>query len=112
MHRFILNPPKDKVIDHIDYCRHDNRKINLRICTDQENTRNEVLAINNTSGKTGVCYESSTSNWRAYININNKSVKLGTFNTFEDALKVRLKAEKEIFGEFRNKEQELKYGQI
>lgn len=37
MHRFILNPPKKLMIDHINGDGLDNRRANLRVCTQQEN---------------------------------------------------------------------------
>lgn len=40
LHRYLMNPPSDMVIDHINHCRHDNRKSNLKICTQKENMKN------------------------------------------------------------------------
>lgn len=40
LHRYLMNPPDDMVVDHINHCRCDNRKNNLRICTQQENMFN------------------------------------------------------------------------
>jgi len=88
-------------IDHIDHDLTNNRKSNLRACTCRENTMNKNLAINNKSGKTGVCKE-STGKWCAYITENNKNIKLGRFNDFESAYKARIEAEIKIFGEFQN----------
>jgi hypothetical protein len=41
MHRFIMNPPHDKCVDHIDGNGLNNRRANLRICTLQENSCNK-----------------------------------------------------------------------
>lgn len=40
LHRFIMNPPNDMVVDHINRQKTDNRKTNLRICTQKENMQN------------------------------------------------------------------------
>jgi len=53
-HRYALDCPEDKVIDHINRCPFDNRIDNLRICTHRENARNQSKHSTNTSGTTGV----------------------------------------------------------
>ena len=40
LHRFLMNCPDDKVVDHINHDITDNRKSNLRICTQKENMQN------------------------------------------------------------------------
>ena len=40
MHRIILNPPEGMCVDHIDGDGLNNRRSNLRICTQAENVRN------------------------------------------------------------------------
>lgn len=101
MHRLIMSPPKDKVIDHINGNPLDNRRCNLRICTQAENLRNSKLCINNVSGHTGVCWEKRSQKWSAEIQINGKSIKLGRFAKKEDAVKKRKEAEIKYFKEFR-----------
>ena len=101
MHRIVLglNPSdEDKVVDHIKHNTLDNRKKMLRITTMKNNLRNKSLSKNNKSGTTGV-REIQNGRWEAYI-WDGGSIKLGTFNTFEDALIARRNAEKEHFGEY------------
>lgn len=100
LHRFIMNPPKDMCVDHINGNPLDNRKSNLRICTIQENSRNVKRYSHNTSGLTGVHYSKEFNNWSANIIYDNVCYHLGTFNNREDAIKSRLDAEKKYFGEF------------
>jgi hypothetical protein len=41
MHRYIMDPPAHLHIDHINHCRSDNRRHNLRLVTRSENQRNQ-----------------------------------------------------------------------
>ena len=98
-----MNCPDDMVVDHINLNPLDNRKMNLRICTKQQNEMNRPLRNNNTSGITGVSLYKQTNKWRAYIEYNQKYIHLGLFDTKEDAIKARKQAEIKYFGEYRNK---------
>ena len=100
LHRFIMNCPKDMVVDHINHNTLDNRKFNLRICTQHENTFNKKENGNDK----GVFLRGNK--WIAQISYNYKNIYLGRFDTYEEALKVRKEAEIKYFGEFRNKENE------
>jgi hypothetical protein len=46
MHRLIMSPPHDKVIDHKNRDGLDNRRSNLRICTQRENMYNRAPTVN------------------------------------------------------------------
>lgn len=91
--------------DHKDRNELNNRKYNLRPCTQQENSRNRSKASNNTSGIIGVNFDKRKSKWRAYISVNKKQQFLGYFDNKDDAICARLKAEKDIFGAFAPQEQ-------
>ena len=41
LHRFVIDAPKNKIIDHINHNVLDNRKNNLRICTQNDNAKNK-----------------------------------------------------------------------
>ena len=43
LHRFLMKPSGDKVVDHINHNRTDNRRANLRVCTVAENNRNRLI---------------------------------------------------------------------
>ena len=67
LHRFIMNPSNDMVVDHINHNPLDNRKENLRICTQQQNLFNQNSLRNNTSGFTGICWLKSRKKWLVQI---------------------------------------------
>lgn len=99
LHRLLTNVEDGMVVDHINRIRHDNRKKNLRICTQAENMRNTSLGVNNRSGVKGVRMVDNNK-WIAEITFKRKRYFLGGFNKIEDAIKKRRIAEIEFFGEF------------
>lgn len=80
-------------IDHINGIRVDNRIVNLRVVSKQENQRNMKKPSNNTSGVVGVRWESSRARWFAYISLEGVMKNLGRFNCLGQALKARREAE-------------------
>ena len=104
LHRFIINCPEDKVVDHINGDTLDNRKCNLRICSNQQNCMNANLSKNNTSGYTGVIWHKLSQKWQSEIRVDGKHIYLGLFINLEDAIEARKQAEIKYFGEYRNKE--------
>lgn len=87
-------------VDHINHDTRDNRKCNLRIVTHQQNLFNNKLRKDNTSGVTGVCYLSGINKYMASITYNNKTINLGCYDCFEDAVSKRKYAENKYFGEY------------
>lgn len=100
MHQLVLSDSTE--VDHIhgELSRNNNRKENLRPCTHQENMMNIGLRSNNTSGATGVFWVANRNKWKSEIIYNNKIIRLGYFNDFEEAVKARKDAEEKYFGEF------------
>ena len=86
--------------DHINRNPFDNRKTNLRPCSQSENARNKSIPSHNSSNVIGVSWRKDRQKWRAFIQINNTYRHLGYFISKNDAIKTRLLAEKEYFGEF------------
>lgn len=99
-HRIVTDCPDDLVPDHINGKRFDNRKCNLRIATRCQNNMNMRLSRNNTSGVKGVNFDKRLQQWRSRIGVNKKTIELGYFDKFEDAVKARKEAEEKYFGEF------------
>lgn len=85
-------PPLE--IDHINGVKSDNRMCNLRSVTHSKNGRNQKLRASNTSGVMGVCWYKGRAKWQAVINVNKKRRNLGYFDFKDDAIRVRLAAEK------------------
>jgi hypothetical protein len=97
LHRWIMNPKKGEYVDHIDGNTLDNRRQNLRICTNAANLRNGKIRPNNNSGITGVWRDKSRNKWVAEIKVNYKKISLGRFDNIKDASKARKQAEKKYF---------------
>jgi hypothetical protein len=90
-----------KYQDHINRNAFDNRKSNLRDASRSQNNMNRGTNKNNKSGITGVYKHSKDKNcWCSCIRINGKQTHLYYGTSFEEAVKARLQAEKEYYGEF------------
>jgi HNH endonuclease len=81
-------------IDHINGIRTDNRIANLRDVVNAENSRNMAMSKSNSSGVTGVYYHKQTGKWCAQIRAFGKTVGLGLFQSFSDAVIARKAAER------------------
>lgn len=104
--RLIMNcTDLNLVVDHISGNGFDNRKSNLRICTQSQNTLNKSFVKNNTTGFVGISPEKRPerkAKFNAEIRINNKKIYIGSYKLLEEAVYARWIAELILFGEFRN----------
>ena len=100
LHRLIVNAQKGDIVDHINHKKYDNRKVNLRVASQEYNMMNAETRSDNTSGRKGVWRDKRTGNWVAEIYVNKKKINLGHFKRFEDAVKAREKGEEKYFGEW------------
>ena len=105
-HSYVLNefPTKDRICDHVNRNKLDNRKQNLRIVTKTENNYKQKKYKNNKSGHTGVYFQPSINKWTALIGYNNTNYNCGSFDTYEEAVKAREQKELELYGFNRDKE--------
>ena len=87
MHRLLKDCPKNRVIDHRNGNGLDNRKCNLKICTQKENTNNQKLSSNNTSGYRNICWNRINKTWDVQI----KHKRIGQYNELKDAVIARNK---------------------
>lgn len=82
--RLLLPPPPGMVTDHINGCKLDNRRANLRIASPRQNAMNSrVEKRGEDCPYRGV--RRSLQRWKASIRVEGKRVYLGTFDTPETA---------------------------
>lgn len=98
LHRLVLG--KKRRIDHKDGNPLNNRKNNLRVCTNAENCRNAKLSASNTSGYKGVSWNKAQQKWTADITFNYKHIYLGAFTEVEQAAIAYNKKAVELYREF------------
>lgn len=99
MHQVILNTPKEMVSDHINGDGLDNRRDNLRICTQSNNCMNRSQQ-KGTSKYKGVSLHSKEGKWKSRIKTKGKIYNLGHYKTEEEAACVYNIAAKIMFGNF------------
>lgn len=97
-----------KVVDHISGDATDNRKSNLRICSQSENVLNKSFTSNNTSGFIGVSYRKDRNRYDPEIRKNGVRCHLGYTPTLEEAVYKRYYAEQLVFGEYANNTEQRK----
>jgi len=100
LHRYILDAPREKHVDHINCDTLDNRKENLRLCSQLDNSHNLKISKRNTTGFKGVTYNKRERKYKAQICLDWKHIGLGTFKTAEEAYVAYCKAAVEYYGKF------------
>lgn len=91
------------IVDYVNGNPRDNRRINLKICTHSQNHLS-----NNSTGIIGVSYDKNRHVYAPEIRIGKKRVHLGRYRSIEEAAYVRLVAEKYLFKEFVNDNDDIK----
>jgi HNH endonuclease len=95
MHALILNCPSNMVRHHKNGNGLDNRRSNLELRTNKQNTRERRVPTNNTTGCMGV-KKLNTPTPRPYmarIGVDGTRIYLGTFDNLADAIAARKAAE-------------------
>jgi len=100
MHREIMNPPPDLVVDHRNCDGLDNRKQNLRFATHAQNTRNRRKKKNGSSQFLGVYFNKEKSTWDSQLMHNGKKIWVGRFDNEIDAAKAYDETARKYHGEF------------
>lgn len=107
MHRLILNiiDSREKIVDHINGNKLDNRKCNLRIATHTQSLANrrgwgklkyKGVSIETKIDKCGYVYNQII----AHICVKNKRIRLGSYKSIEDAARIYDSAARYYFGEY------------
>lgn len=99
MHRMLLKPKKNEVVDHKDHNGLNNTRSNIRVCCNIRNHQNGRMHKDNSSGYKGVSIDPRRNKYRAKIFFQ-KEIWLGYFVTAIDAAKAYNVAAKKYFGEF------------
>lgn len=99
MHRVIMNAPKGIQVDHINHDTLDNRKANLRLCTQTQNSMNRLTQSHSSKYK-GVTWHKLAKKWVARIRVNKLLIPLGYFKLEKDAADAYDKVAKKYFGNY------------
>jgi hypothetical protein len=86
MHREIMRAPKGSIVDHIDHNTLNNRRCNLRVCTEEQNHANRA-PCGGACGFVGVYARGKR--WEAGITWQGKHFYLGKFDDPAEAARAR-----------------------
>jgi len=98
MHRQIMKPPEGMVVDHINHFGLNNRRCNLRNCTQAQNMQNCRPRKDGKSRFIGVF--PNRGKWQAAITCKGERFHVGLFRDEVEAARARDKKAIELFGEF------------
>ena len=100
MHRYLMDASKGVVVDHINHDTTDNRKKNMRCVSQSRNMQNAKNNRRNVDGVKGVTWDKKWGKWFSRITVNKKTLYLGNFATFDEAVAARKAAEEKYFGKY------------
>jgi hypothetical protein len=110
LHRFLMNPPADMIVDHINGNKLDNRKENLRIVTAKQSSynkgkHNRADATSTYKGVSKVTRKLKKGDkvfYMCFVSKDGVRYNLGSFLNELDAARAYNAKAQELFGEFAN----------
>lgn len=103
LHQFIMNA-NGRFVDHINSNTLNNRKSNLRVVLDSNNSMNRKSRnSNNTSGYRNVSWSKNENKWIVQLQINKKNKILGRFDDVHEAGKFAEEMRNKYYGEYAGK---------
>jgi hypothetical protein len=102
LHRFLLGLGGDQtvMVDHRDGDGLNNRRANLRVCTNSENGMNRGAQQNSASGIKGVWWDSKRGKWIAEVHVAGVRKFCSSFETLEAASSAYAEAAAQFHGQF------------
>lgn len=100
MHRRIMGAKPGQVVDHINHNGLDNRRCNLRLCSQAKNALNRRGQRGRSSRYKGVSYHRHSAKWQAGITYEGKYHFLGQFDSETAAARAYNKKARRLCGEF------------
>ena len=98
MHRVIMHTPEGMSVDHIDGNSLNNCRSNLRNSTHSQNMFNKKLRSDSSSGIKGV--QKHGNKWRVHIGYNGLRVRVGSYNSIDEAVAAYNQAALKYHGEY------------
>lgn len=98
--RYIMGEQKDKQVDHVNRDVFDNRRENLRLCTNEENALNKGFNRSNSSGYPNVSFEKGRNKYRGYVGYKNRAYRTTYYTNPKDAYEEIQKIKKSLYGKF------------
>ena len=98
LHRLIMDAPQHLQVDHINADSLDNRRENLRLCTQSQNRANMRAPVKNKTGYRGVYMMNDK--FCSKVGYKGRVVYCGTFNTPQEAARAYDRKKLELYGEF------------
>ncbi len=109
LHNFILDRKGSRKIqvDHKDMDRLDNRRSEIRLCSNSQNNMNVGLRSDNVSGYKGVCWYNRDKVWCARLWAGGELKLRKYFKELPNAVKAYVEAAKKYHGEFMRLERSI-----